>query len=355
MRRSCVGEVRVSTRDIQNWDRSRFDRQRDLALQGQDANRLARVYLTAIQGAPSEERVALLRQALMEVQTLKDSDAARLDIELELAKTTPGDAALYDRVSAKLRALEKNRELATLLEALVAQGTALDAAEQAHRRSDLFDLYFDKMNDRARAVEHLVHLLQSPTIDPNWISRAEELAQNRAWLKALAPSLARTYERQGRSTDELGILTRELEVARGARLTDLRKRLAILRQDFSDDADGALEMLEPLVSAEPGDDDVRRRFLELSSLRGRRQEAARRLTRAMTTVHDLTARARIGLDLVVCGNESDDPQATAAAYLYVLRTRADDPPYCWLPNRWSRSVLHSTRKLNATGFGQYAI
>ena len=315
----------MSTRDNQNWDRSRFDRQRDLALQGQDANRLARVYLTASQGAPAEERTALLRQALTELPSLKDSDAARLDVEVELVKMTPADTALYDRVSAKLRAFDKNRELAALLEALVGPTSGLTASEQADRRSDLCDLYFDKMNDRARAVEHLVHLLGSPDPDQKWIARAEELALNRAWLKALAPNLARTYEHQGRATDELGILTRELEVARGTRLTELRKRLAVLRQDFLDDADGALEVLEPLVSAEPGDDDVRRRFLDLSTMRGRRQEAARRLTRAMTTVHDLAARARIGLDLGRLWEQNDDRQASASAYLDVLRTRADDP------------------------------
>lgn len=145
----------MSTRDNQNWDRSRFDRQRELAVQGQDANRLARVVLTATQGAPTEERIILLRQALTDMQSLKDSEAGRLDVEIELVKMTPGDAGLYDRVSAKLRALDKNRELATLLEALVGPGTGLDAAEQADRRSDLCDLYFDRMNDKARAVEHL--------------------------------------------------------------------------------------------------------------------------------------------------------------------------------------------------------
>ena len=328
----------MSTRDNQNWDPSRFDRQRDLALQGQDANRLARVYLTATQGAPTDERTALLRQALTELPSLRDSDGARLDVEVELVKMTPTDTALYDRVSAKLRAFDKNRELAALLEAIVAPSSGLTDAEQADRRSDLCDLYFDKMNDKARAVEHLVHLLESPSIDQNWVTRAEELAQNRAWLKALAPNLARTYERQGLATDELGILTRELEVARGTRLTDLRKRLAILRQDFLDDADGALEVLEPLVSADPGDNDVRRRFLDLSAMRGRRQEAARRLTRAMTTVHDLAARARIGLDLGRLWEQNDDTQASASAYLDVLRTRADDP-----------AVLAAAESLEALG------
>ncbi len=315
----------MSTRDNQNWDRSRFDRQRDTALQGQDANRLARVVLTTTQGAPHEERTALLRQALTELASLNDSDAARLDVEIELVKMTPGDTALYDRVSAKLHALDKNRELAALLEALVAPSSALTPAEQAERRADLCDLYFNKMNEGAKAVEHLVHLLELSTVDQSWCNRAEELAQNRTWLKALAPNLARIYERQGRASDELGILTRELEVARGTRLTELRKRLAILRQDFLDDLDGALEVLEPLVSAEPGDDDVRRRFLEISAMRGKRQEATRRLTRAMTNVHDVAARARIGLDLGRLWEQSDETQAAASAYVDVLRTHADDP------------------------------
>ena len=265
----------MSTRDNQNWDRNRFERQRDLALQAQDAVRVARVYLTATQSAPTEERIALLQQAITDLHPLKDSDIAQLDVEVELAKLNPDDLALYDRITAKLRAYEKNKELSALLEALVAPGVSLGAELTVERRAELQELYFSKLNDRGRAAEHLVHLLESPSIKPDWIARAEDLAQNRAWLKVLAPSLARAHEKLGRAAEEIAILTRELEVARGPRLAELRKRLALLRHDVLGDVDGALEMLEPLVSADPGDDSVRSRFLELSIARGRKQEAAR--------------------------------------------------------------------------------
>ena len=314
----------MSTRDNQNWDRNRFDRQRDLALQAQDAVRVARVYLTATQSAPTEERIELLHQALTELQPLKDSDQARLDVEVELVKMNPKDIELYDRVSAKLRALDKNKELSALLEVLLAPGTSLDPEPQIERRAELLDLYANKLNDRARSAEHLVHLLELPAVKSDWLERAEDLSQNRAWLKVLAPNLARAYETLGRSDEEIAILTRELEVARGPRLTELRKRLAVLRQDVLDDSDGALEMLEPLVSSDPGDDGVRSRFLELSVARGKKLEAARRLTRAMTSVHDLSARARIGFDLGKLWQQNDDSQAATSAYLDVLRTRADD-------------------------------
>ena len=132
----------MSARDNQNWDRNRFDKQRDLAESAHDATRLARVYLTATQGAPHDERIALLRQAITELQPLKDSDVARLDVEIELVKMTPDDTALFDRVSAKLRAYDKHKELAQLLEALLGPTVALDATEQDRRRSDLVQPIF---------------------------------------------------------------------------------------------------------------------------------------------------------------------------------------------------------------------
>ena len=328
----------MSTRDNQNWDQNRFDRQRDLALQAQDAVRVARVYMTATQSAPVEQRIALLRQAVIVLHPLKDSENAVLDVETELVKLNPADSELFDRVSAKLRAYDKSKELAGLLEVLLAPGVALDPETQQLRRSELLDLYANKLNDRGRAAEQLVHLLESSTIRPEWLSHAEELAQNRAWLKVLAPNLARAYQRLNQPTGELAVLNRELEVARGPRLAELRKRLAILRQDFLDDADGALEILEPLVSAEPGDDEMRGRFLELSVTRDRKQEAARRLTRAMTSVHEMAARARIGLDLGRLWQQNDDDESANAAYLDVLRTRADDP-----------AVLAAAEALDALG------
>lgn len=328
----------MSSRENQNWDRNRFDRQRDLALQAQDPVRVARVYLTATTSAPVEERSALLRQAVIELQPLKDSEHCVLDVETELVKLNPTDSELFDRVSAKLRAYDKGKELSGLLEALLAPGVELDPETQQQRRSELLELYASKLNDRGRAAEHLVHLLESTPIRPEWLAHAEELAQNRAWLKVLAPSLARAYQRLNQPTGELAVLTRELEVARGPRLAELRKRLAILRQDFLDDADGALEMLEPLVSAEPGDDEMRGRFLDLSISRGRKQEAARRLTRAMTSVHEMAARARIGLDLGRLWQQNDDNESATAAYLDVLRTRAED-----------QAVLAAAEALDALG------
>lgn len=328
----------MSTRDNQNWDRNRFERQRELALQAQDAMRLARVYLTATQAAPLEERVALLRQALIQLQPLKDSDTAQLDVEVELVKSNPTDSALADRVTAKLRAFEKHKELGNLLEALVATGTPVQSDARLEYRAELLDLYANKLNDRGRSAEQLVHLLDAGTIRPDWLARAEDLSQNRAWLKLLGPNLARAYERSNRPTDELSVLNRELEVARGPRLAEVRRRLAILRQDVLDDADGALEMLEPLVSTDPADDEMRGRFLELSGQRGRKQEAARRLMRAMTSVHDMAARARIGLDLGKLWQQNDDRQAATAAYLEVLRTRAEDP-----------AVLMAAEALDALG------
>src|SRR5690606_27336019 len=167
--------------------------------------------------------------------------------------------------------------------------------ERELRRS-LFTLYRET-DEHAKAAQQLALLLRFDDADEVWLDEAEELLTSRDLIVHLGEPLSKAYQRLGKSSQELSLLTRELEVARGARLSEVQSRLAALRQDFLDDVDGAMELLEPLVSRDPAHDDARERYLAICATQGRLPEAARRLKRALPGATQPSARMRVALDL----------------------------------------------------------
>ena len=77
---------------------------------------------------------------------------------------------------------------------------------------------------------------------------ATALLEERKVAPRIAELLSDTYARLGRVASEATTLTRELRIARSARLKRVRRRLADSKFRELDDPDGALELLEPLVA-----------------------------------------------------------------------------------------------------------
>lgn len=188
------------------------------------------------------------------------------------------------------------RELARRLEAMIASSPEADPATDA-LRSRLVTLYQDELDDAERAFVHLEPLLTRDAVDDPMLDAAERLLMQRAIAPRLAPLLAEAYARLGRYEEEAGPLTLELSFAKPPRLGQVQRRLALLRQEVLDDADGALELLEQILTAEPTDEDVRGRFIELSSLLRRGPEAAAVLTRLASQVGDAALAARLHLEV----------------------------------------------------------
>jgi tetratricopeptide (TPR) repeat protein len=91
--------------------------------------------------------------------------------------------------------------------------------------------------------------------------------------------------------------------------------------------DGAsvLENIEPLVVGDPGDDDLRRRYLAAAESLGRHLHAAEALEQALELVTDPSVRERVGFDVAMLYlGEGELPRARSA-FLRVVRANAGGP------------------------------
>lgn len=299
----------------------KFERLEASFFQAQDAVRLARLYLTfAQQESEASSAVARLRAGANRLAQVPDSEEQVSWVLHELVRLDPTDLESFESVRAYYESTSKDRELARLAEEVLASDARLDADHERSLRSSLFELYKGKLADPAKAAAQLAGLLAKTgeQVPDGWLDEAEELLKTKALVKDLGGPLAAVYQRLGRSSQELSVLTRELEVARGARLREVQKRLAVLRQDFLDDADGALELLEPFLSKDPSDDDSRRRYLEITAQQGKSAEAARLLKRAAKSLKSPEAKVAVALDLAVLFLELAEPAQAKAELAHAL-------------------------------------
>lgn len=244
------------------------------------------------------------------------------------------DAATFAELSRSYAAEGRYRELATVIEGLLVQTPGPSPTDAAHLRVRAVLLYRDTLREPLRAMHHLERLLKTDPVSEAALQAAESLLDLRLLGHRLAPLLSDAYARLRRPHDELAVLERELKLAHTPRLGEVQRRLAILRLDVKGDANGALELLGPLVLSSPGDDEVRRRFIEVSTSAGRASDAARALSRALTYTKDEAARARVGYDLGLLHLAQGDSAAGLASFEAVTRAGGKED-----------AVLASARKL----------
>ncbi len=136
--------------------------------------------------------------------------------------------------------------------------------------------------------------------------------------------LSDAYEKTGRIDRAVAMLGVELKQVRGPRRVEVQRRLGILRQDALHDPAGALELLAPVVAGDPGDDELRRRFVGLSLSLNQPEQAARLLARALQTSRVLSVRARVGVDVGHVYLKVGDLKRAQAAFQQVIEAGSDD-------------------------------
>jgi golgin subfamily B member 1 len=171
------------------------------------------------------------------------------------------------------------------------------ADAEAEIRARLSTLYLNQLGDPLSAAVHVEALLARETIAPEVIEAATKLLEHRPIAARIAERLSTAYERLGQFASELAVLTKELALAKSPRLEQVKRRLADLHFDRLEDADGALQLLEPLVQKNATDDALRARFVEIASVSNQAPRAIRVLMRASRTEKDDGAKTRILCDL----------------------------------------------------------
>jgi tetratricopeptide (TPR) repeat protein len=281
--------------------------------------RLAELYVDASSRAQEAEvKLQLLRRAAELLRDLPQSDEIAMDVAQRILKLSPGDAGARDGLVQRLLSRGRHKEVVDVYEHALKREPPPDPAEALALREQLVDLCLGPLKDVTRALAHIEGVLQLAPSHPAAHAAAESLLENRAHAGRAAAALSDAYERSGRTDRAIAMLSFELKTVRGARRVEVQRRLGILRQDVLSDPAGALELLGPVVAGNPGDDELRRRFVTLSFGLSQPELAARLLSRALATSKDNAVRARVGADVGQVYLKSGDVKRAKAAFQQVL-------------------------------------
>ncbi|MEZ4231016.1 MAG: tetratricopeptide repeat protein [Polyangiaceae bacterium] len=310
--------------EINPADERAFERLRGLLLGSGDAMRLVRLYLARLPHVgDAPQRVSLLRTALEQVESMPQREDASLPLLEELSKLEPGDDGVQRELGQRYIAEGRTKEAVKLFEAELASEPSSSRAQELQRW--LIRAYSEDLGQPHKAIGFLEDLLERDPDDAYALNATEQLLEQRTVAPRAAAALSKLYQRKGQTQDAASMLTLELRLATGSRRAEAQRELAVLKQDHLDDPKGARDLLEPLVSRDPSDDDLRERYVGLSAILDRRVDAARLLSRSAHSAKEPDAKARVltqvGRLFLQCGDE----RRAMASYQSALETGADDP------------------------------
>jgi len=281
--------------------------------------RLAELYVDASSRAQEAEvKLQLLRRAAELLRDLPQSDEIAMDVGQRILKISPGDPGAREGLVQRLLSRGRHKEVVDVYEHALKREPPPDPAEALALREQLVDLCLGPLKDVTRGLAHIEGVLQLAPSHPAAHAAAESLLENRAHAGRAAAALSDAYERSGRTDRAIAMLSFELKTVRGARRVEVQRRLGILRQDVLSDPAGALELLGPVVAGNPGDDELRQRFVTLSLGLSQPEQAARLLSRALAASKDNAVRARVGADVGQVYLKSGDVKRAKAAFQQVL-------------------------------------
>ena len=285
---------------------------------------LAPLYLKAAQHEtdPGRRLALLLRASELVAGRAPDDELARNVYEMLLV-ANPRDFGAREALAARYLQMRQPHEAARLFEQALEVTPPLDPSEQRDIRERLIDMYQSTLGQPERALPHVEGLL---AFDPNHataLAVAQSLLEHRTVGLRATAALSDAHEAAGRTELAIQMLNIELSRVRGPRRVEVGRRLAIYRQDVLGDPAGALELLGPVVAGDPGNDAMRQRFVALSLELDQTQQAARLLSRALTTTRDPAVRARVGVDVGEVFLKTGDTQRAQAAFEQVLEANQD--------------------------------
>jgi golgin subfamily B member 1 len=281
--------------------------------------RLAELYADASSRAQEPDvKLQLLRRAAELLSDQPQSDDLAIDVAQRTLKLAPGDEGAREGLVRRLLSRGRHKEVADVFEQALRREPPPSPAEQLLLREQLLDLSLGSLKDVTRALGHVEGVLQLAPSHPTALAAAEGLLDNRVHAARVAAALSDAYERSGRTDRAIAMLSFELKTVRGPRRVEVQRRLGILRQDVLSDHTGALELLAPVVAGNPGDDELRQRFVALSLGLNQLEQAARLLSRALLSSKDSSVRARVGADVGVVYLKTGDVKRAKAAFQQVV-------------------------------------
>jgi tetratricopeptide (TPR) repeat protein len=289
------------------------------------ATKLAELYVEAsARESEPVRRAGLLHEASELVKAAPANDEATIEIGQRILRLDPSREDVRSVVVQRLIARGRHKDVVDLLEQALQREPAPSVEEATLLREWLVDLCLSELKDPTRALGHVEGLLELEPTHVMALRSAEALLENRTVSLRAAATLSDAYEKTGRIDRAIAMLGVELKQVRGPRRVEVQRRLGILRQDALHDPAGALELLAPVVAGDPGDDDLRRRFVDLSLSLNQPEQAARLLARALQTSRVLSVRARVGVDVGHVYLKIGDLKRAQAAFQQVIEAGSDD-------------------------------
>src|SRR6188768_1397782 len=289
------------------------------------ATKLAELYVEAsARETEPVRRAGLLHEASELVKAAPANDEATIEIGQRILRLDPSREDVRSVVVQRLIARGRHKDVVDLLEQALRREPAPSVEEATLLREWLVDLCLSELKDPTRALSHVEGLLEVEPAHVMALRSAEALLENRTVSLRAAAILSDAYEKTGRIERAVAMLGVELKQVRGPRRVEVQRRLGILRQDALHDPAGALELLAPVVAGDPGDDDLRRRFVGLSLSLNQPEQAARLLARALQTSRVLSVRARVGVDVGHVYLKIGDLKRAQAAFQQVIEAGSDD-------------------------------
>ncbi|HKQ71046.1 MAG TPA: hypothetical protein VJT73_16985, partial [Polyangiaceae bacterium] len=289
--------------------------------------KLADVYAAqAFHRQDKDEQLALLSRAAELADGFADEHERAIKIYQALLRVEPTNERARSSLEARLGQAGKFRELARLLEQSLTSAPEPSLETATGIRERLIALYVGELGEPERALPHSEEILRQNPAHELGRRTAHRLVSHKPLAGRAAGALADAYEELGTFPEAAAMLEVSLESLRGSKRTEGQKRLGILKQDKLGDQAGAHPLFEAVVALDPGDDEVRRRYIDLSKQLGKQLEAARLLSRAATGVKETALKARLGTEVGEIYLAGNDTKRARSAFASVVDTaRSDDP------------------------------
>ena len=214
-------------------------------------------------------------------------------------------------------------ELATFLESQLLESHTPGETDELRLR--LTRLYMGALQDPGRAAAHAEQLLERDEVGAETLELTTGLLSQPPVPPRLAELLSSAFARLGRVDQEAATLAVELGVAPAPRNDYVRRRLAELRYREQGDPASALELIEPLVLRDPGDDEQRRLYIEIATALGSQLGAAENLVRAIKRSKVNEVRERVGLDAAMLYLQEGELKHARASLLDVVLVDGGGP------------------------------
>lgn len=288
-----------------------------------DNKRLAELCAATGAHRPKPEQLVLMKRAAVLYERAGLEDKA-IETYQQLVKLDPSDESLRNALEARYVKANRFRDVARMLEQALAADPAAGGPSQddADRiRGKLVDVFANQLKEPERAMPHVEVLLEHDPTHAEARKVATRLLESKGLAARAAAALA-----FGAATVELRAkyLGVELEHTRGPRRRDVLRRLGILRQDDLGDIPGAFEAFEQALGIDPGDDELRRRYIELGTQLKGPLEVARTFARVSTVAKDAAVRSRITAEMGALLLQGNDLKRARTTLVGVVSAPAAD-------------------------------